>query len=146
MRLLLPALAALCLTTATASAWIGETRAQIEARMGAPTAVVTASDVEYTKDGMQVTVIFSGGISVAEMVSKLPDANGNPVPMSDGERTRIFSAYGAGLTWDKDQSSDTWLRSDKKLIASRRNNSQLSFAELEYAMSLGPPVEPRSSH
>jgi TonB family protein len=102
---------------------IGETKAQIEARMGAPADVVKSQSI-YQRGGFTVVVTYSNGVSVAEEVSrafvnlKPRDNLTTGVELSNNEVQTFLAVYGVGLPWKPvDNESNAWLRSDGKVAA-----------------------------
>ena len=117
-------------TWATSSpAKIGETQGQIEARLGQASGVVNGRQV-YEKNGFRIGILYQNGVSVLEFVSKLPVGD----PMADSVRDALFAAYGANQTWKKVEGSETWARTDGKVLALvQQSVGEVTFADGGFA-------------
>ncbi len=126
---------ALCVSAATAFAKIGETRPQIEARMGAAT-TLNGQEATFVKGGFQVVATFFAGTSVVEVVSKVSDDPVHPATFSDNEVTSLLAAYANGLPWTKQGFEQRWKRSDNKVLAEADDTvSSIRFSDNSYLLT-----------
>jgi hypothetical protein len=93
MKIRICCIAALLIYSATASARIGETEAQIEARYGRPTGSYRTVK-SYSYNGFEIFVAFSNGKSGVETFQKR-----NHLPMSAVEIGTLLDANGGGTKW-----------------------------------------------
>lgn len=115
------ALFALLALPLVASARIGETLAQCDARYGGPGKLLKDGHHLYTKPPMQVICRFNSGICESIVLCHT-DLNGlnRPTEMSKVEIDALLEVNSAGRTWEKRQMfsmNDEWKTGDDFLYA-----------------------------
>jgi hypothetical protein len=129
-----------------ASARIGETPAELQARYGKPTGT-TATRTTYEKAGIRITVAMWRGrchlILFSPMLSKedlAKDPNALPRKFTDAEIGALLARNPADAKWEGDQGN--YLTADKKFTATASSTGVMiqSIAYLHRNKQPAPPV------
>ncbi len=114
------ALAILVAAAAAASARVGETKAEIEARYGAsqvegPKRGPAEQSLIYEKNGFLIGIQFVGGVSVCEHAIRKDPATGRPADLLAADIAAFLDANKGDSTWP--DTGDRRVRADGKLVA-----------------------------
>ena len=126
MKWLCPAAIIWAFTSSAAHALLGETEAQVQARLG-----TAAEPGLFRRGGFTVRVVFDGGISSIETVEKSPDASDAHPALTGAEIAALLRSYGGGLNWDESASGMRWTRSDGRSLA-EYHDGRLTFTDVAF--------------